>query len=136
MGWDLDPKFRIVDNRAILAFIERVNPSAHDDIATILIKSAEDLPDVKWYCPDTRRYAYVVLHTQHRIFGIAFGMAALAFRLPGALHPEALAAGGTLYAEIDEEWMEWRRTTMLDTKRWCKAAHDYAIGGTADRRRD
>jgi hypothetical protein len=57
-------------------------------------------------------------------------------RLPRSLHPEALAADGTPYAEIDGEWIQWRRTSMLDTKRWCKAAHDYAVGGQADKRRD
>jgi hypothetical protein len=77
----------------------------------------------------------VVLHTrQQRIFGIAFGMDALAFLLPSSLHPEALAAGGTVDADIDDEWIEWRHTTMLDTKRWCKAAHDYAVGREADKR--
>jgi hypothetical protein len=130
VAWPLDERFRTADNRAIVTFIERMNPSAHDDIASILISSAKDLPDVRWYCPDTARYAYVVLHTpRSRIFGIAFGMDALAFRLPRLLHPDALAADGTVYAEIDDEWIQWRRTTMLDTKRWCKGAHDYAVGG-------
>ena len=135
MAWPLDDRFRITDNRAILAFIERVNPSAHDDVASILTRSAEDLRGVKWYCPDVHRYAYFVLHTrQQRIFAIAFGMNAIAFRLPRSLHPDALTAGGTVYAEIDEEWIMWQRTQMLDTKRWSKAAHDYAVGGKADQR--
>ena len=60
-------------------------------------------------------------------------MNALAFRLPSSLHPEALAAGGTLYPDIGDEWIVWRRTLLLDTKRWCKAAHDYAAGGRADK---
>jgi hypothetical protein len=46
MAWDLDDRFRTPENRAILAFIERANPSAHDDVASILIHSAEDLRDV------------------------------------------------------------------------------------------
>jgi hypothetical protein len=90
---------------------------------------------VQWYCPDNARYAYVVLHTrQRRIFGIAFGMNAIAFLLPSSLHPEAVAAGGTVYPGIGDEWIEWRRTMLLDTKRWCKAAHDYAVVGRADER--
>jgi hypothetical protein len=40
MAWNLDDRFRTPENRAILAFIERVNPSAHDDVSSVLIQSA------------------------------------------------------------------------------------------------
>ena len=77
MPWPLDERFRIPENRAILDFVQRDNPSAHDDVATVLTESAKGMSDAGWYCPDVQSYAYVVLHTQgDRIFGIAFGAVA------------------------------------------------------------
>jgi GMP synthase-like glutamine amidotransferase len=138
MPWTLDAKFRTVENEAVVAFIERENPSAHDDIASALTDSAEGLSDVRHYCPDVHQYAYFVLHTlSNRIFGIAFGMNAIAYRLPSRVTPEAIAEGGRVYSEIGDEWVlfppwrqdESRTVTQTNLKRWCKIAHDYAVGG-------
>jgi hypothetical protein len=140
----LEDRFRTAENAAIIAFIEREHPSAHDDVASVLIESAKGLPDVQWYCPDVHRYAYVVLHTRsHRIFGIAFSMSGLAYRFPPGTIPEAVAAGGKVSAEIGDEWVlvqPWqpgapRTATQERLKRWCKIAHDYAVGSTAAGRR-
>lgn len=140
MPWSLDDRFRIAENHAVLAFIEHGNPSAHDDVASVLMESARGLPDVQWYCPDVHRYAYVVLHTGgKRIFGIAFGMTGLAYRLPPGAIAEAVAEGGKLSLEIGEEWVtvqpwrpgESRTVTGEKLKRWCKIAHDYAVGSRA-----
>lgn len=140
MAWSLDDRFRTAENEAVLAFIERENPSAHDDVASVLTESARSLPDVQWYCPDVHRYAYVVLHTRgNRIFGIAFGMSGLAYRLPPGTIPGAVAEGGKVYPDIGEEWIvfqPWQpgesRTAMGERlKQWCEIAHDYAVGSKA-----
>lgn len=109
-------------------------------MASALTDSAKGLPDVQWYCPDTWAYAYVVLHTRsNRIFGIAFGMGGLAFRLPARVIPEAVGDAGEVYSEIGDEWVlfpPWqvdkpRNMTQARLKRWCKVAHDYAVGSSA-----
>jgi GMP synthase-like glutamine amidotransferase len=135
--WTFDERFRIPVNEAIVAFIEGVNPAAHDDVASVLTDSAKGMPDVRWYCPDVHRYAYVVLHTKSdRIFGIAFGMNALAYRLPKEVIPQVLAEGGSIYSEIGDDWVllePWRAdeplaATGVRVRHWCKVAHDYAVG--------
>lgn len=144
MPWALDDRFRTAENRAIIAFIERANPSAHDNVASVLAEAAKGLSGVRRYCPDLHRYAYVVVHTQnHRIFGIAFGMNALAYRIPKEIIPEAIAEDGEIYSEIGEEWVlfhpwpadEPAEASFARLKRWCKTAHDYAVGAKAPGRR-
>lgn len=139
MPWPLDDRFRIPDNQAILDFIQRVNPSAHDTVATVLTESAKGMSDVKWYCPDIHSYAYLVLHTQgNRIFGIAFGQSGLAYRLPRERVAEAVAEGGRVYSHIGDDWVllePWRpdeatEVTWARLKRWCKIAHDHAVAAT------
>ena len=131
-AWSLDGKFRTQENEEVVAFIERKNPSAHDEVAGELINSAKGLPDVQWYCPDKWRYAYVVLHTRsNRIFGIAFGMSGLAFLLPAEMIPEAVAVGGEIYPAIGDQWILWQDNKPRNMTRWCKLAHDYAVGSKA-----
>jgi hypothetical protein len=129
MPWPLDDKLKIGANKDVIAFIQRVNPSAHDDVASALTDSATGLSDVKSYCPDLHAYAYVVLHTQaNRIFGIAFGMNALVYRLPADVLPEALAEGGKAYEDIGADWVlfePWNQPMRL--RHWCKVAHDAAV---------
>ncbi|MDP3768475.1 MAG: hypothetical protein Q8S13_10710 [Dehalococcoidia bacterium] len=49
MAWKLDEKFRTGENEAIIALIERENPSAHDNAASILTDSAKGLRrPVRW----------------------------------------------------------------------------------------
>ncbi|MSU64039.1 MAG: hypothetical protein EXS31_16875 [Pedosphaera sp.] len=124
MPWSLEDRFRIPENSVVLAFIESQNPSAHDEVASMLTSSARGLRDVGCYCPDLHAYAYVVLHTRsNRIFGIAYGMSALAFRLPKAVITEALADGGSNCAEIGGDWISV--TKHVDV--WCKRAHGYVV---------
>jgi hypothetical protein len=135
MRWPLDHTFKTVENEAIIAFIEREQPSAHDDVASALIESAKGLTDVRWHCPDPHAYAYVVLHTRaNTIFGIAFGMRSLAYRLPRDAIQDAVAEGGTVCAEIGDDWLlcqPWGMPVRL--KHWCKTAHDHAVALRAAR---
>lgn len=129
MPWPLDDRFRIAENKAVIAFIERLNPSAHDEVASALTSSAKGLSDVAWYCPDVHAYAYVALHTQtNRIFGIAFGMNALAYLLPPVAATAALAEGAKVCPEIGVLWVlfePWRQPLRL--RHWCKVAHDATV---------
>ena len=139
MPWSLDERFRIPENQAILDFVQRDNPSAHDDVATVLTESAKGMSDAGWYCPDVQSYAYVVLHTQgNRIFGIAFGQSGLAYRLPPERILEAVAEGGKVYPEIGDDWVvldpwppdEPTAVTFERLRHWCKIAHDHAVAPT------
>ena len=145
MLWTLDERFKTVEDEAIVAFIDREHPFHHDDGASGLIESAKGQPNVQWYCPDIHRYACVVLHTNsNRIFGIAFGMRGLAYPLPSRMIREAVADGGRLYSEIEDQWVlfqPWQHdqpggVTQARLNRWRKMAHDYAVGsGALGRRR-
>lgn len=134
MLWPLEAKFRIAENEDVLAFIERENPSAHDNVASVLTDSANGLPDVQWYCPDVHAYAYMVLHTRdNRIFALAFGMNGLAYRVPPKMIPEALANCGSACSDIGADWVliaPWPQggapqAAAPNHKLWCKIAHDY-----------
>ncbi len=136
MAWPLNAKFRIAENEDVLAFIERENPSAHDDVASVLTASAEGLPDVQWYCPDALSYAFMVLHTRdNRIFAIAFGMSGLAYRVPPKQIPEAAAEGGSPCSQIGADWIllaPWPRgaapqAAAPNLRHWSKIAHDYVV---------
>jgi hypothetical protein len=128
MAWDLDDRFKTKANREILAFIQDKNPSAHSDIVDLLIRSAEGLPHVRWYCPNKWQYAYTVLHTnKYIIFGIAFGMSSIAFQLPVDRIPEAMVARGVpCYLSMSEAWVVWEGAWSANLKPWCRAAHDHA----------
>jgi hypothetical protein len=134
VSWPLDDKFLTARNAAILAFIRRQQPSAHSDVASVLTASAGGLAGVQWYCPDVHRYAYMVLHSRdNTIFGIAYGMQSLAFRLPPGMIPEAVTSGGSVDAAIGDEWVlfpPWGQARPEgDLQRWCKIAYFYAAGG-------
>jgi hypothetical protein len=135
MPWVLDARFRTAANRDVLAFLEREQPSAHSDVASALTESARQLSDVAWYCPDVHRYAYVVLHTREQtIFGLAFGMATLAYRLPARVIQEAAADGGTITPGMGEGWVCFKPWgSSADLRRWCKTAHDHAVAPLAAR---
>ena len=71
------------ENMDMITFLKQHQPSAHTDIVDLLIKSAENLPDVHFYCPDTDNHAYYVAHTSDGImFAAAIGMSGLMFKLP------------------------------------------------------
>lgn len=135
MPWTLDEKFRTPANAAILAFIERESPSAHDEAASALTESARGLSDVHGHCPDTQRYAYFVLHTREQhIFGIAFGMSCVAYALPPDAIPSAVEAGGELDDALGAGWVTWRIGAPARLEHWCKLAHDHALGSGHDSR--
>jgi hypothetical protein len=100
-------------------------------VADALTNSARGLSDVQRYCPNVHAYAYFVLHTHdNRIFAIAFGQRALVYRLPCERIAEALAEGGSVQAEIGDDWIlfdPWATSGGVAPK-WCKIAHDFAVG--------
>jgi len=137
----IDDRFDLPENRAVVDFIRRTNPSAHDDVLSSLIRSAAGL-NVKWYLPDPRGHSYAVLHTEtNRIYAVVFGMSGLAYRLPRNLVTQAVADGGVVCAEIGEGWVRFEPWTAGEAipvtdarlKRWCKAALYYAISPRARR---
>ncbi len=135
MAWPLDRRFDIPENRDILSFIRNHNPSAHDEATSALQDAAEGLGDAAHYCPDLHAYAYMVLHTEsNRIFGIAYGMSAIAFRLPPTHHASATAGGGKVDGGLGTEWFEFPAyrsdeplaATRAQLRCWCNLALEYA----------
>jgi hypothetical protein len=121
VSWPLDPRFKLRENAAVLDFIARQNPSAHDEASTALADAASGLSDVARYCPDKHAYAYFVVHTRaNRIFGIAYGMSSVAFALPPAIAHDGRAA-----TEIGDGWVVFGLGS--DLRSWCKRAHDHAV---------
>ncbi|HEU4340507.1 MAG TPA: hypothetical protein VFU31_02940, partial [Candidatus Binatia bacterium] len=62
------------------------------------------------------------------IFGIAFGMRSLAYRLPQTVIQDAAAEGGTICSDIGDDWLlfdPWAMPVRL--RHWCKTAHDHAV---------
>jgi hypothetical protein len=99
--WTIDTRFDTPANADVLSFLRTNNPSAHSDVAEELLRSAEGVPGVSHYCPDSKSYAFVVLHLEDStIIGLAYGQSALAFNLPGHLHAEACEQGGWTAAEV------------------------------------
>lgn len=130
MAWPIDPSLRTPANAVVLAFLEREAPSAHDDVASALIASARGIGAVSWHCPDPSAYAWMALRTEdHTIVGLAWGMDALAFRLPADALPDALAAGATPCPQIGDGWV--RFAPWGDLSRWCRLAARGGIGRDA-----
>jgi hypothetical protein len=124
MPWSVAGCFRIPENADIVDFIlKHPTLSAHDDVASVLHDAARGLGGVRQYCPDPAAYAYVVLHTaDNRIFAIAYGQSGLAFRLPLAVLPEALADGGTDATDLGPGWVSFPPWGSSDLRRWCRLA--------------
>ena len=119
-------------------FLKHYQPSAHTDIVQLLVESAKDLADVKFYCPDTDNHAYYLAHTRDGvIFAAALGMSALMYRLPKQSMSGALVKGGEILADIGEPWVSfnpfWPETektdhaNLADMKQWCKLAYHHAL---------
>lgn len=103
-----DDRFKIAANEDVIEFIRRTNPSTHSDPGDVLFKLGKAIPGARSYCPSTKTFAYVVLHTDaDRIFAIAFGMHGLAFRIPSSVIAEAVADGGTLEPKIGPDWVRF-----------------------------
>ena len=129
--WKIDNRFNTLENAEVVAFLRATNPSAHSDVAEELRRSAEGVPGVSHYCPDSKSYAFVVLHLEDStIIGLAYGQSALAFRLPGHMHAEACEQGGWIAAEVGPAWIRinpWSDAETLDESRrrlahWCRVA--------------
>lgn len=72
--WEIDGRFDITTNAGVLEFLRRTMPSAHSDVAEELRRSASGLDRVFNYCPDPRRYAFVLHHlADFSIIGVAYG---------------------------------------------------------------
>ena len=131
-----DPRFVIDDNADVIAFIRRVNPFAHSDVGSVLFELGKEIPGALAYCPVPSVYSYVVLHTaENRIFAIAYGMSALAFRLATGDEPNALSDGGIRATDIGAGWTRfepWGREPKTATHgrllRWCSRACEVAQG--------
>lgn len=115
-------------NKDILEFIK--DYSAHGDIAEGLLKAVEPLGDVQSYCPDTSEFLYLVVSTQGVIFGVAFGMRNIAFRLNPPLNDRAVITGGKVISELGEKWIEFEvgrdDWPEVDLKFWARKAYVYA----------
>lgn len=124
------------ENESMIAFLKQHQPSAHSDIVQLLVKSAEELPDIKFYCPDTDNHAYYLAHTRGGVmFGAAIGLSALMFRLPRQAVSGALVKGGEIFKEIGDDWVsfnpfwpedEKNENILAEMKHWCKLAYHYA----------
>ncbi len=126
------------ENGQIINFLKQFQPSAHDDIVQVLVDSTSELPEVKFYCPDTDNHAYYLAHTSDGvIFAAAIGMSALMYRLPKQSMSAALVKGGEILQEIGEPWVSfnpfWPETEKnskfdaAEMKQWCKLAYHYAL---------
>ena len=128
------------ENAQIIQFLKQHQPSAYTDIVQLLVESAEDLPDVKFYCPDTDNHASYLAHTPEGIiFAAAMGMSALMYRLPKQSMSAALMKGGEVFPEIGEPWVSFNpywpekdkndKLNMDDMKQWSNLASHYAMSG-------
>ena len=125
------------ENAQIIKFLNDYQSSAHGDIVQLLVESANELPDVKFYCPDTDNYGYYLAHTVDGIiFAAAIGMSALMYRLPKQSMSAALTKGGEVFSEIGEPWVSFnpfwpedekkRNVNVSEFKHWCNLAFHYA----------
>ncbi len=135
---ELDDELDRSENRQMIDFLKLYQPSAHSDLVQLLVKSTEDLPDIKFYCPDTDNHAYYFVHTPDGvIFAAAIGMSALMFRLPKQSMSSALVKGGEIFKEIGEPWVSFNpfwpdndnkdQVNMFEMKQWASFAYRYAL---------
>ncbi|MBF0387544.1 MAG: hypothetical protein HQL20_06775 [Candidatus Omnitrophica bacterium] len=119
-------------NTRVLKYIESL--SAHSDIAEVLLNSVKPLGDVQIYCPDAQAYRYILVSTNNVIFGVAFGMSALCFRLDPVFKTRAMQTGATDVQELDGDWVSFERFyhesdwPKVDSEFWARKAYVYARG--------
>lgn len=127
------------ENEQMIQFLKQYQPSAHTDIVQLLVESASELPDIKFYCPDTDNHAYYLAHTPNGVmFAAAIGMSALMYRLPKQSMSGALVKGGEIFKDIGEPWVSFNpfwpedekkdKVNMPEMKKWCKLAYHHALG--------
>ncbi|MDH5764749.1 MAG: hypothetical protein OEZ38_01945 [Gammaproteobacteria bacterium] len=131
---EFDGLLNRLENREMIAFLKRYQPSAHADIVDLLIKSAEGLSDIHFYCPDTDNHAYYIVHTSEGVmFAAAIGMSGLMYKLPEQGIKDALVKGGEIIAELGESWVSFdpfwpeenrENFSIKNMKHWCKLAFD------------
>lgn len=137
MFWNTDSLLKTCGNhpanREVIAYLTTQHPSAHSDIADELLNAAAaSVPDAdrRWFCPDTRSYAYVALHLPDNgkgdgvVYALAIGMQTLIFRLPEKqLPPDAVKQRLLgLFQEIsaDGDWLTiemFRNGQSIDANR-------------------
>ena len=126
------------ENQSMIEFLKQHQPSAHADIVDLLRKSASDLPDVKFYCPDTDNYAYYLAHTRNGVmFAAAIGLSGLMYRLPNQAMSGALVKGGEVIKELGENWVNFNpfwpeedqpnKNIESEMQHWCKLAYHHAV---------
>ena len=128
-----DRRFFIPVNVAVIDYIRQANPSAHSDLGEMLIGLGRALPRAGIYCPNYKICAYVVLHdADNRIFAFAGGMLDLSFRLPPALHGDALDEGHGRPSPIGGEWFDFpvfrtgtARASDAQLSSYCAAAQHH-----------
>jgi len=129
------------ENEQIIAFLKLHQPSAHTDIVQLMVESTKDLPDVKFYCPDTDNHAYYLAHTSDGIiFAAAMGMSALMYKLPKQSMSGAIVKGGEIFKEIGDPWVSFNpfwpenekndKVNVTELKQWCKLAYHNAISNS------
>ncbi len=135
---EFDDELDKPENQQMIDFLKLYQPSAHTDLVQLLVKSTEELPSIKFYCPDTDNHAYYLAHTPDGvIFAAAIGMSALMFRLPKQSMSGALVKGGEIFKEIGEPWVSFNpfwpdvddrdQVNMFEMKQWASFAYRYAL---------
>ncbi|MDQ1363928.1 MAG: hypothetical protein QG652_1790 [Pseudomonadota bacterium] len=123
------------ENATLIGYLQRERPSAHSDIVELLVKSAENLADATFFCPDSDNYAYYLAHTREGVvFAAALGLSALAFRLPNQAISGALAKGGEAFGELGNNWIMFNpfwperndEHLLDDMQHWCRLAYHHA----------
>ncbi len=141
---EFEGELDLPENEQIISFLKQYQPSAHTDIVRLLVESAADLKNTRFYCPDTDNHAYYLAHTPDGvIFAAAIGLSALMYRLPKQSMSAALVGGGEIFKDIGEPWVSFNpfwpeadteteikkknREAISSMKHWCKLAWHYAL---------
>ncbi len=125
MSESVPSDIKISENEDVLNFIQDL--SAHDGVASILVESVKPLGDVQIYCPDWATYRYVVVSTMNIIFGVAYGMNTVAFKLSPEFLEKALVSGCKELPELGSDWVwvnpnsgDWPE---VDFKFWARKSY-------------
>ncbi|MCW8957191.1 MAG: hypothetical protein OQL09_09935 [Gammaproteobacteria bacterium] len=123
------------ENETMITFLKQKQPSAYSDIVELLVHSADELPHVQFYCPDTDNHAYYIAHTSNGVmFAAAIGMSALMYRLPRQALSGALVKGGEIIQDIGDSWVSFNPfwperdqfSQLEGMKHWCRLAFHHA----------
>lgn len=90
-------------DRTVLQYLRGM--SAHSDIVEVLWKSTRAFPDATLYSPDPARFAWVIAHTDGRVFAFAIGMHGIAVRLAPDDGDAAQAEGAEPVTGLDAWWL-------------------------------